>query len=136
MIEILKSNIWSQKSWQQTSLPSKSLKLQYCHIRQPLLSDSRMGGGDRIILPSELLFKVNHTTLCVGHLTYALSFYRSQNILGWSKLFVPDQKLIDILHRSQTFCARPKDDFHSVSLVFVPAQNFWERQKIQFNQKF
>ena len=26
--------------------------------------------------------------------TYALSFYRSQNVLGWSKFFVPDQKFI------------------------------------------
>ena len=26
----------------------------------------------------------------------ALSFYRSQNILGWSKFFVPDQKFIYI----------------------------------------
>ena len=56
--------------------------------------------------------------------TYALSFYRSQNILGQSKFFVPYQKLIYILCQSQTFCARPKDDFHIVNSVFVPAQNF------------
>ena len=43
--------------------------------------------------------------------TYALPFYRSQNVL-W---------------QSQTFCARQKDDFHSVKLVFVPAQKFLKR---------
>ena len=35
----------------------------------------------------------------VGELTihfYALSFYRSQNVLGWSKFFVPDKKMICI----------------------------------------
>ena len=32
-----------------------------------------------------------------------MSFYRSQHILGWSKFFGPDQKLIYI-----TFCASPK----------------------------
>ena len=52
---------------------------------------------------------------------YALSFYRSQNVLGWSKYFVPDQKFIYILWQSQNFCARQKDDLHSVKLVFVPA---------------
>ena len=50
--------------------------------------------------------------------TNALSFYRSQNVLGWSKFFVPDQKYIYILWQSQTFCARQKDDLHSVKLVF------------------
>ena len=39
---------------------------------------------------------------------YALSFYRSQNVLGRSKFFVPDQKFIYILCQSQTFCARQK----------------------------
>jgi hypothetical protein len=50
-------------------------------------------------------------------LTFALSFYRSQNVLGWSKFFVPDQKFIYILRESQTFCARQKDDLHSVKFV-------------------
>ena len=40
----------------------------------------------------------------------------------WSKFFVPDQKSIYILWQSQTFCARQKDDLHSIKLVFVPAQ--------------
>ena len=35
------------------------------------------------------IFKLTHT--------YALSFYSSQNVLGWSKFFVPDQKFIYIL---------------------------------------
>ena len=42
---------------------------------------------------------------------------------GMPKLFVPVLKWIEILCKSQTFCARPKDDFHSLNLVFVPAQN-------------
>ena len=53
----------------------------------------------------------------------ALSFYRSQNVLWWSKFFEPAQKFIYILCQSQTFCARQKDDLHSVKLFFVPAQN-------------
>ena len=43
-------------------------------------------------------------------LTYASSFYSSQNIFGWSQFFGPDKNL-------NTFCATPKDDFHSVNLV-------------------
>ena len=59
--------------------------------------------------------------------TNALSFNRSQYVLGWSKFFLPDQKFIYILWQSQTFCARQKDDLHSVKLVFVPAQKFLKR---------
>ena len=33
--------------------------------------------------------------------TYAMSFYRSQNLLGWSKYSVQDQKIIYILWQSQ-----------------------------------
>ena len=36
-------------------------------------------------------------------LSYALSFNRFQNVLGWSQFFVPDQKFIYILWQSQTF---------------------------------
>jgi hypothetical protein len=39
---------------------------------------------------------------------------------------VPDQNFIDIFWQSQTFCARQKNDLHSVKLVFVPAQKFLE----------
>ena len=59
--------------------------------------------------------------------TNASSFYRSQNVLGWSKFFVPDQKFIYILCQSQTFCAEQKDNLHAVKLVFVPAQKFLKR---------
>ena len=44
------------------------------------------------------------------------------------KFFVSDQKFIYILCQSQTFCARQKDDLHSVKLVFVPAQKFVKRR--------
>ena len=57
----------------------------------------------------------------------ALSFYRSQNVLCWSKFFEPAQKFIYILCQLQTFCARQKDDLHSVKLVFVLAQKFLKR---------
>ena len=41
--------------------------------------------------------------------------------------FVPDQKFIYILWQSQTFCARQKDDLHSVKFVFVSAQKVLKR---------
>jgi hypothetical protein len=53
----------------------------------------------------------------------ALSFYRSQNVLDWSKIFVPDQTFIYILWQSQTFCATQKNDLHSAKLVFEEALN-------------
>ena len=42
-------------------------------------------------------------------------------------VFVSDQKYIYILCQSQTVCARPKDDLHSVKLFFVLAQKFLKR---------
>ena len=65
--------------------------------------------------------------------TNALSFYKSQNVLGWSNFIVPDQKFIYILWQSQKFCARQKDNLHSVKLVYVPAQKFFKRRKMQSN---
>ena len=68
---------------------------------------------------------VSATRLKLGscnQVTFALSFYRFQKVLGWSKSFVPDQKFIKILWQSQTFCAKQKDDLHSAKLVFVPAK--------------
>ena len=59
-------------------------------------------------------------------LTFALSFFRSQNVLGWSKFFVPDQKSVYILWRSQTFCARQKDDLYSVKFVFCARTKVFE----------
>ena len=44
--------------------------------------------------------------------------------------FVPDQKSNYILWQLQTFCARQKDDLHSVKLVFVQAQKFLKILKI------
>ena len=52
----------------------------------------------------------------------ALSFYRSQNVLGWSKFFEPDQKLIYKLWQSQTFCAG-KIGFSAGTKVFEEALN-------------
>ena len=63
---------------------------------------------------------------CVLYI-YAMSIYRSQNVLGWSTIFVADKKFVYILWQSQTFCAGQKDDLHSVKLVFVPAQKFLKR---------
>jgi hypothetical protein len=40
---------------------------------------------------------------------------------------VSDQKFIYLLCQSQIFCARQKDDLHSVKLVFVPAKKFLNR---------
>ena len=39
---------------------------------------------------------------------------------------MPDQKNIYILWQSQTFCARQKDDLHSLKLVFVPLTKVFE----------
>ena len=50
----------------------------------------------------------------------------SQNVLGSSKTFVPDQKFIYILRQSQTVSARQRDDLHSVKLFFVQAQKGFE----------
>ena len=49
---------------------------------------------------------------------------KSVSVFTGPKFFVPDLKFIYILWQSQTFCARQKDDFQSVKLVFVPAQKF------------
>ena len=55
----------------------------------------------------------------LAELLYALSIYRSQNVLCRSKFWCQTKKFIYILWQSQKFCARPKDDLHSVKLVFV-----------------
>ena len=49
---------------------------------------------------------------------YALSFYRSQNVLCRSKFFVLDQKFIYILCQSQTCCAQPKRWFAFSTIGF------------------
>ena len=63
------------------------------------------------------------------HKNYDLSFYRTQNVLGWSEYFVPDQKFIYILWQSQTFCARKKDGLHSVKLILGQHKSFWRSTK-------
>ena len=95
--------------------------------------DKSQRKGDRyhVITGDALYFMEEHSTMVPVcninlHVIYALSFYRSQNVLGWSKFFVPEQKFVYILWQSQTFCAK-KDDLHSVKLVFVPAQIFLKR---------
>ena len=52
--------------------------------------------------------------------TIALSFYRSQNVLGWSKFFVLEQKIICVLWQSQNFCARQKDDLFVCLFCYYP----------------
>ena len=45
---------------------------------------------------------------------------------GCHKHFAPDQKCIYILWQSQTFCARLKDDLHSVKLFFCAGTKIFE----------
>ena len=73
--------------------------------------------------PYSILTKVDK----IPTITYALSFYRSHNVLCRSKFFVSDQKFIYILWQTQTFWVRLKDDLQSVKLVFVLAQKFLKR---------
>ena len=123
--------------------------LAVIYVRSKLISISRWHQDRRTLILSRLDFRpggklktifslkptfVNglHSKIWLSSnqmvlLSNAWSFYRSQNVLGWSKFFVPDQKFIYILWQSQTFCARLKDDLHSVKLFFVPAQKFLKR---------
>ena len=69
-----------------------------------------------VTFPSSFLLLV-----FISGLSNALAFYRSQKILDWSKLapnFLYQLKLIYVLCKSQTFCARPKYEFHSVNSVY------------------
>ena len=76
----------------------------------------------------------------------ALSFYRSQNVLGWSKFFVPDQKFIyiivavtNILCQTKRWFAFSKNWFlcrhksfwrgTKCSQIFVLAQKIWTSTK-------
>ena len=80
-----------------------------------------------MVLKSTLHCMVPKHSCIVRYYTYALSFYRSQNVLCLSKFFMSDQKFIYIFCQSQTFCARQRDDLHSVNFFFVPAQKFLKR---------
>ena len=53
----------------------------------------------------------------------ALSFYRSQNVLSWSKYFGHNQKLIYIFLPVPNILGHAKKDFRSVNLVFEWALN-------------
>ena len=63
---------------------------------------------------------------------YALSFYRFQNVLGWSNFFVPDQKSIyicivavtNILCQTKRWFAFSKIVFCPGTKGFEPAQKF------------
>ena len=52
-----------------------------------------------------------------------------------SNFFGIDQKLIYMLGQSQTFCATPRSDFHSVNLVFVQAQKFLDRYMLKYSMQ-
>ena len=77
-------------------------------------------------IESNLQKYTNKQTSYLFRCSYALSFYRFQIVLGWSKYFVPDQKFIYILWQLQTFCARQKYDLQSVKLFLVLAQKFFK----------
>ena len=53
----------------------------------------------------------------------ALSFYKFQNVLCWSKFFVSDQKFIYILCQSKRWFAFSKIGFCGVTKVFEEALN-------------
>ena len=55
--------------------------------------------------------------------TNALSFYRSQNVLGWSKFFVPDQQFIYIFCQTKKLFAFSKIGFCAGTKVFEEALN-------------
>ena len=61
--------------------------------------------------------------------SYAMSFYRSQNVLCRSNFFVSHKKFIYILCQSQKFCATQKNYLHSVKLFFCWHKRFWRGTK-------
>ena len=58
------------------------------------------------------------------YVTYALSFYRSQNVLCQSKFFEPAQKFDCIQCLFKNFCAGTKTNFTECKASFCLAQNF------------
>ena len=61
------------------------------------------------------------------HVSYALSFYRSQNDLSWSKFFEPSQKFDCIQCLFKNFCAGIKTNFTEFKPSICLAQNFLKR---------
>ena len=51
--------------------------------------------------------------------TYALSFYRSQNVLCWSKFFEPARKIWLHLVSLQKLLCRHKKQFYWVHIIFL-----------------
>ena len=87
------------------------------------------GLAQKILTDTKHLVTYKRTRHMTFLKTSALSFYRPQNALGWSKLFVPDQKFIYILWQSQIFFARQKYDLHSIKLFFCQHKSFWRGTK-------
>ena len=58
--------------------------------------------------------------------TYALSIYRSQNVLCGSKFFEPAQKFDCIYCLFKNFCAGTKTNFTECKSSFCLAQNVWD----------
>ena len=52
-------------------------------------------------------------------LSFALSFYRAQNVLCWSKLFEPAQKFECIQCLLKNFCACKKNQFYWIQIIFL-----------------
>jgi hypothetical protein len=59
-------------------------------------------------------------------LSYALPFYRSQNVLCWSNFFEPAQKFDCIKCLFKNFCAGTKTNFTEYKSSFCLAQNVFD----------
>ena len=103
--------------------------LLLCFWKNLLISSKKMASMLLVCLHAITCLIIPLSTTQAGDysILIALSFCRYQNVLGWSKFFVPDQKFIFILWQSQTFCARQKDDLRSVKLFFVSSQKLLKR---------
>ena len=55
----------------------------------------------------------------------AFSLLQVPKFFGLVQIFCGRPKFICIFWQSQTFCARQKDDLHSVNLVFMRHKRFW-----------
>ena len=100
-----------------------ALQSAYCFIWPFKKEVTVLKSQNTILHPSQICILIFEPDLRIH--SNASSFYRSQNIFGWSKIFVLYQKLIYILCLFQTFCARLKDHFHLINSMYV--QNFLGR---------
>ena len=62
----------------------------------------------------QLLFMKMKLREIIAIVNFTLSFNKGPNCFGMVQIFSPGQKFIHILGQSQTFCARLKNDLHSV----------------------